>query len=190
MGLYQRLTDAFRSHDFDSLWKERLITWRRTPTLVRVEHPTRLEKARRLGYKAKEGFVLVRVRLNRSKRQRPQIRAGRKSKNMRRKKIVGKSYQWIAEERAAKKYPNCEVLNSYYLAEDGMHRWYEVILVDKNHPAIKTDERINWICERQHTRRAFRGLTAAGHKSRGLLHKGIGAEKLRPSLRANKRRGK
>ncbi len=38
--------------------------------------------------------------------------------------------------------------------------------------------------------RAFRGLTSAGRKSRGLRRKGKGAEKVRPSLRANKRLAK
>ncbi|MDP3765404.1 MAG: 50S ribosomal protein L15e, partial [Nanoarchaeota archaeon] len=34
-----------------------------------------------------------------------------------------------------------------------------------------------------------RGLTSAGKRGRGLLHKGKGAEKLRPSLRAHQRKG-
>ena len=38
--------------------------------------------------------------------------------------------------------------------------------------------------------RAFRGLTSAGRKMRGLLNKGRGAEKLRPSIRAHNRKGK
>jgi len=46
---------------------------------------------------------------------------------------------WIAEERAAKKYPNLEVLNSYYVTEDGSHKWYEVILVDPHHPVIRNE---------------------------------------------------
>ena len=42
----------------------------------------------------------------------------------------------------------------------------EVILVDKHHPVIKADKSINWITTQR--RRAFRGLTSAGKKSRGL----------------------
>ena len=34
------------------------------------------------------------------------------------KKNLDKNYQLIAEERTSKKYPNCEVLNSYYVAKD------------------------------------------------------------------------
>jgi large subunit ribosomal protein L15e len=33
--------------------RQRLIEWRREPTVVRVEKPTRLDRARALGYKAK-----------------------------------------------------------------------------------------------------------------------------------------
>jgi len=64
--------------------------------------------------------------------------------------------------------------------------WYEVILVDRSHPQILADKRINWIIVKKG--RVFRGLTSAGRKSRGLKKKGIGTEKIRPSLRANYRR--
>jgi large subunit ribosomal protein L15e len=85
----------------------------------------------------------------------------------------------MAEERVARKYPNLEVLNSYWVWEDGKAKYYEVILVDPQRPEIQHDNKINWICEKQHTRRAFRGLTSAGKKGRGLRKKGKGAEKVR-----------
>ena len=78
---------------------------------------------------------------------------------------------------------NLEILNSYWVAEDGRYKWYEVILVDPNHPVILSDSKINWICNRAHKGRVHRGLTSAGKKSRGLMNKGKGAEKLRPSKR-------
>ena len=193
MGMYQYIRETWKKpkENLGDIWKERLIRWRKEPVIIRIEKPTRLDRARSLGYKAKQGFVIVRQRVSRGGRQRPKIRAGRRSKHFGRRKIVGKSYQWIAEERAAKKYHNCEVLNSYYVAEDGRYYWYEIILVDKAHPQILADKNLRWIAEKQHTRRVFRGLTAAGKRSRGILtHKGKGAEKLRPSLRAHDRRGK
>ena len=93
-------------------------------------------------------------------------------------------------KRATRKYPNLEVLNSYMLAEDGQHKWFEVILLDKSHPAIKKDKDVKWIAQPQHRKRALRGMTSAGKKSRGMKHKGKGAEKIRPSIRAKKTRGK
>jgi large subunit ribosomal protein L15e len=45
----------------------------------------------------------------------------------------------VAERRVGEKFPNLEVLGSYYLHRDGMYMWYEVILADTNHPAILND---------------------------------------------------
>ena len=150
--------------------KERLIEWRKQPAIQRVEKPIRIDRARRLGYKAKRGFIIVRVRIKKGGRKRRLYgRRGRKpSKAGLVKFTPKKSLRWIAEERAQRKFPNLEVLNSYYLAEDGKYKWYEVIMVDKNLPEIKADKNIKWITEKQHRRRVFRGLTSAGKKARGL----------------------
>jgi large subunit ribosomal protein L15e len=42
----------------------------------------------------------------------------------------------VAERRASERYPNLKVLNSYFLYKDGRYAWYEVILVDPNHPVV------------------------------------------------------
>jgi large subunit ribosomal protein L15e len=118
---------------------------------------------------------------------REQLKSGRRPKTQRRKKIVNKNYQTIAEERANKRFKNCEVLNSYYVAQDGKHAWFEVILIDPHHPGIRSDPALKWVAENQHRGRVFRGLTSAGRKARGLRNKGKGAEKIRPSLRAHNR---
>ena len=60
-------------------------------------------------------------------------------------------------------------------------------MVDKQSPSILADKNISWIIAPTHTRRAFRGLTSAAKHRRGLYHKGVGTEKLRPSLRAHER---
>jgi large subunit ribosomal protein L15e len=169
-----------------ALLRARLIAWRREPSIVKIERPTNLTRARSLGYKAKQGYILTRVRVQRGGRQRPLIKKGRRSKNRRRQKVLSKNYQQIAEERASKKFVNLEVLNSYNLAKDGKNYWFEVILVDPHHSVIKTDKKINWIKDQKN--RTGRGLTSAGKKSRGLHKKGIGTEKIRPSQKANKRR--
>ncbi|MFQ6060450.1 MAG: 50S ribosomal protein L15e, partial [Thermoplasmata archaeon] len=90
----------------------------------------------------------------------------------------------------ARRYPNMEVLASYWVGEDGRNKYYEVILVDPHHPSIINDPKINWICEPAHKGRVYRGLTPAGKKGRGLRRKGKGAEKVRPSIRAHRGRGK
>lgn len=148
------------------LYKKRLIVWRKEPATVRIKRPTRLDRARSLGYRAKQGFVLVRQRVKRGGRQREKIKHGRRSKHMRRRKVLNMSYQTVAEQRAAKKHKNCEVLNSYFVAKDGLYYWYEIILVDISHPAILKDKKINWIVEKQHKGRVFRGLTSSSKRSR------------------------
>lgn len=168
----------------DELSRQRLIEWRKQHTVTRIDKPTRLDRARRLGYKAKQGYVLARVRVRRGGMRKQRPRSGRRPKRMGVKKFKpSKSLKLIGEERAGRKFPNCEVLNSYWVGEDGRSKWFEVILVDTSHPVIKSDERINWICQKQHHGRVFRSLTSAGKKVRSLRHRGIGAEKVRPSWR-------
>jgi len=106
------------------------------------------------------------------------------------RKTMGKSIQRIAEERACRKYPNMEVLNSYWVGEDGRQKWYEVILLDPHHPSIINDKNLGWISKPGHRGRSERGLTSAGVKGRGMRRRGIGTEKCRPSVRANANRAK
>ncbi len=189
MGMYQYIREAWKkpSEVLEQLQHQRIIKWRTEPVTVRIERPTRLDRARSLGYKAKQGFIVVRQRVDRGGRQRPQIRHPRRPKAMSRRKDLTMNYQQVAENRVARKYPNCEVLNSYYVAEDGLHYWYELILVDRTSPSVLADSRINWIFS--HKGRSERGLTSAGKRGRGLLRKGKGAEKVRPSLRSHDRQG-
>ena len=191
MGMYKYVKDLWKKpkENMPELWRKRLMKWRKEPSTVRIKKPTRIDRARSLGYKAKEGFVIVRQKVPRGGHMRPKIRSGRRPRHMRRRLTLAKSYQQIAEERCAKKYPNCETLNSYWVAEDGLHYWFEVILVDKANPNILKDKNMKWIAQKQHKRRVYRGLTSAAKKSRGLRNKGKGAEKIRPSLRAKGRRG-
>ncbi len=189
MGVYQKIRELWKKpkQGLGELWQKRLIQFRREPVTIKVAKPTRLDKARALGYKAKQGVIVVRQRVLRGGHARPKRWGGRRSRHAGHKLTLRKNYKLIAEERANKKYPNCEVLNSYPVAKDGKYYWYEIILVDKKHPAIVKDKNLGWISKKQHTRRVYRGLTSAGSKVRGLRHKGKGAEKARPSRRAKKR---
>jgi large subunit ribosomal protein L15e len=187
---YKYIAEAWATPEksfVDELMRQRLIEWRRQPTIFRVEKPTRLDRARKLGYKAKQGFIIARVRVRRGGLRKQRPKAGRRPKRMGVKKFKpAKSLKLIAEERAAKKFPNLEVLNSYWVGEDGRSKWFEIIMVDPDHPVIKADKDINWICQKQHHGRVFRGLTSAGKKVRSLRRKGRGAEKFRPSKKAGR----
>ena len=171
MGLYQQVREAWKKPqaNLGSLWRERLIAWRQEDATVRIERPTRIDRARSLGYKAKQGFIVVRQRVLRGGHERPQIKGGRRSKRFGRNLTLWKNYQQIAEERTQKKFENLVVLNSYWVGKDGKHAWYEVILVDPDHPVIQSDPKINWICQQKKRSRVFHGQTSAGKKSRGLI---------------------
>jgi len=162
---YRYMADAWKKPN-DSyvreLMQQRAISWRDEPAIVRIDKPTRLDRARRLGYKAKKGFVIVRVRVRRSGFRKLRPRTGRRQKRMGVEKIkLKKSIRVIAEERASRRFPNLEVLNSYWVWEDGIHKWFEVIMGDRTLlPNLKLGKGRG---------RAFRGLTSAGRKVRGLL---------------------
>ena len=193
-SFYAYIRDAWKTPGesyVGDLRTERLVGWRREETVQKIDRPTRLDRARSLGYKAKQGIIVVRVKVRRGGRRKSRYMRGRRTKHMGMHKITpGKSLQRIAEERAGRKHPNMEVLNSYWVGEDGKQKWYEVILVDPFHPAIASDSDLSWIRGASHRGRANRGKTSAGKRGRGLQKKGIGAEKVRPSIRAHDSRGK
>jgi large subunit ribosomal protein L15e len=180
MGLYKYLRQAWKkpTEEQEALQRERLILWRRQPATIRLEHPSRLDRARSVGYKAKQGILVVRQRVTRGGRMRDTAgRGGRRPKTARRFLILDKNYQQVAEERAVQKFANCEVLNSYYVAQDGKNYWYEVILIDRSHPNVQADLNLRQVAAQRG--RVHRGLTSAGKKARGLRNKGKGAEKAR-----------
>ena len=60
------------------------------------------------------------------------------------------------------------VLGSYWVGEDSTYKFFEVILVDPFHRAIRGDPQLRWICSDKHKHREMRGLTSASKRSRGL----------------------
>jgi large subunit ribosomal protein L15e len=168
-GLAYYLRQAWKKPDTETL-RKRMIEWRHGEAFVRVEKPLRLDKARALGYKAKKGIIVVRVRVVRGGHKRSRPNKGRRSKRMGIRVTLKENYKAIAERRVADKYPNMEVLNSYWIGRDGINYFYEVILVDRCAPEIKSDKQLSFITKKKSTSRAYRGLTSAGIKSRGLRH--------------------
>lgn len=147
--MYSYLREAWKRPK-DSYLKElirrRAITWRKQPVIMPVEKPTRLEEARKLGYKDKKGFVVVRVRIRRGGRRKPRPAMGRRQKRMGVTKYTpAKSLKLMAEERSNRLYPNMEVLNSYQVWSDGQNKWFEVILVDPRNPLVESDHNLKWM---------------------------------------------
>jgi len=187
-GMYHYIREAWKSPDKKTL-RERMVIWRRGNSITKVEKPLRIDRARNLGYKDKKGFIIVRVKLKRGGHKRPRPNKGRRSKRLHIRKNLGMNYKWIAEQRAGRKFKNLEVLNSYNIGKDGIHYFYEVILIDPNRAEIKKDKKLNWISKPGNKGRVFRGLTSAGKKSRGLRTRSREL-KVRPSIRARGRKGK
>lgn len=185
MGYIKYVRDLWRDQgsDISGLMRERRILWKNEPATIRIDHPTRIDRARALGYKAKQGFITVRQRVVRGGRQRPDIKGGRKTSNASQRKYVAKNYQQIAEEKASKKFVNCEVLNSYFVTQNSKYAWYEIILVERDNPSVYLDRNTAWAHDTKN--KVMRGLTSSARKARGLNRKGFGAEKVRPSKRAN-----
>jgi len=184
MGLYRYVKDSWKNStsEFKEIQRKRMTTWRAEDTTVRIDKPTRIDKARAVGYRAKQGVIIIRQRVDRGGRMRPKITGGRRTAHNYQHKNLSKNYQQIAEERANEKYTNCEVLNSYFVGKDGLSYWYEVILLDRTSPVIQNDPIYHGIITQ--TKRVYRGITSAARKSRGLRGKGLGYEKSRPSNRA------
>jgi large subunit ribosomal protein L15e len=193
-SVYSYIRDAWKKPDesgvSELLW-ERMQVWRREGTVVRLARPTRIDRARSLGYKAKQGVIVVRSKIRRGGRRKSRYIRGRRTANMGMHRITpGKSLQRIAEERASSRYPNMEVLNSYWVGQDGRQKWFEVILVDGHHPSVLADPNLSWIGNSNQRGRAERGKTSAGQKGRGFRRKGRGTEKNYPSIRSHANRGK
>lgn len=177
--------------DVKALLWDRMQVWRREGSVTRIDRPTRIDRARALGYKAKQGIAVVRVHVRRGGRRASRyVRARRSARMGKNSSTPGKSIQRIAEERASSRYPNMEVLNSYWVGQDGKLKYYEVILVDGHHPSIQSDKNLAWLANPTHRGRAERGKTSAGRKGRGMRTRGRGTEKTRPSIRSHANQGK
>ena len=196
MGVYKYLEEIWKKKQSDLMrFVLRMRTWeyRQLPAIHRCTRPSRPEKARKLGYKAKQGFVVYRIRIRRGGRKKP-VRKGIINGKPKSQGVIGlkmkKSLRAVAEQRVGKKLGNLRVLNSYWVGQDSTFKFFEVILVDPSHKAIRRDPKINWIARPNQKRRDERGLTSAGKKFRGLKKKGVSDNKNRPSRNANYKRRK
>ncbi|WFD06531.1 60S ribosomal protein L15A [Malassezia vespertilionis] len=174
MGAYKYLEELYKKKQSDVLrflLRVRCWEYRQTNVVTRASRPSRPDKARRLGYKAKQGYVIYRVRVRRGDRKKKAHKGATYGKPVRQgvnKLKPQRSLRVLAEERVGRKASNLRVLNSYWVNQDGVYKYFEVICVDPFHKAIRRDPRINWISSAVQKRRESRGLTSSGKKSRGI----------------------
>ena len=190
MGAYKYQQEMWRKKQSDVMtFLLRLRCWqyRQLDVLARVPRPTRPEKARRLGFRAKQGYVVYRIRIRRGcrKKQVPKGATYGKPKSEGVNQLKPKrNLQAIAEERVGRRVGKAlRVLGSYWIAQDSTFKFFEVICIDPFHKGIRTDPKINWICNPTHKHRELRGLTSAGRKHRGLVGRGVGYAHMQGSSR-------
>ena len=89
-----------------TMWKEnspelrqRAIIWRKQNAVTRVERPSRLLRAKRLGYKAKQGIVVVRMRVGTGGMRRQRPRGGRRPKHLGVTRIKADDSMKVVSER-------------------------------------------------------------------------------------------
>ena len=132
------------------MWKENSIElrekatiWRKENAINRIAKPSRIIRARRLGYKAIQGIVVVRMRVGTGGMRKQRPRGGRRPKHLGVTRIKADvSMKQVAERRVLERYRNMKLLGSYFLYKDGMHYWFEIILADPSHKRIAKDKEI------------------------------------------------
>uniref|UniRef100_A0AC34QBG0 Ribosomal protein L15 n=1 Tax=Panagrolaimus sp. JU765 TaxID=591449 RepID=A0AC34QBG0_9BILA len=174
MGAYKFMQEIWRKKQSDVMrYLQRIRTWqyRQLTAVHRAPKPTRPEKARRLGYKAKQGYVIYRVRIRRGGR----CRKVTKGQTYGKPKTHGvfqlkptRNLQAIAEGRVGRRCGSLRVLNSYWIGQDSTFMFFEVILIDPFHKVIRRNPDTQWITKASNKHREMRGLTSAGRSSRGL----------------------
>lgn len=137
MGAYKYIQEIWRKKQSDvMLFLLRLRCWqyRQLNTIHRCPRPTRPEKARRLGFKAKQGYIIYRVRVRRGgrKKQVPKGATYGKPKNQGVNQLKPtRNHQAIAEERVGRRVARAlRVLGSYWIAQDSTFKFFEVINID------------------------------------------------------------
>jgi large subunit ribosomal protein L15e len=168
MSSYKHIRDTIINEykEKNQTYKDKITKWSSEPPIVKVDRPSNLARARKLGYKAKEGVSVIRVGISKGRSKRKTPSGGRKPSKSGRYFTRAKSMRAIAEERAARRFANQEVLNSYFIGDSGLKSFFEVILLDINKNTIKSDPLYSKVVERRN--RVYRGLTSAGQRHRGL----------------------
>merc|ERR1712054_308324 len=127
------------------LLRVRAWEYRQLPKIAKLQRPTRTDKAHRLGYKAKQGYCVYRVAVRRGGRRTMVAKGivyGKPSSQGVNKLKATRNFRSLAEERVGRRCGALRVLNSYWVGQDGTYKYYEVIMVDPTHNAIRNDPRI------------------------------------------------
>ena len=183
MGANKYIRKAFQNewkgtkdsnYDYASMMRQRGLEYRNDElAIVKVDKPTNLPSARSVGYKAKQGIFVVRVRVRKG------TGTHHRPKNKRRPKRQGQaklsrmiSTQAMAEQKASKRFENAEALGSYKVAEDGKWHYFEVVMADRTASTIANDKNLAYLVH-GHRGRAERGKTFVGRANKEMNKKNM-----------------
>nr|O82712.1 RecName: Full=Large ribosomal subunit protein eL15; AltName: Full=60S ribosomal protein L15 [Quercus suber]CAA04690.1 RPL15 [Quercus suber] len=123
MGAYKYVAEMERRKQSDVLrflLRVRCWEYRQLNVIHRASRPSRPDKARRLGYKAKQGYVIYRVRVRRGNRKRPAPKGATFGKPVNQginQLKFQRSLRSTAEERVARRCGGLRILNSYWITK-------------------------------------------------------------------------
>ncbi|KAI4459880.1 ribosomal protein l15 [Holotrichia oblita] len=166
MGAYKYIQELYRKKQSDVLrflLRIRVWQYRQLTKLHRAPKPTRPDKARRICYFPHTSTPWW----SQTSSSKGATYGKPKSHGVNQLKPT-RNLQSLAEERVGRRAGGLRVLNSYWVGQDASYKYYEVILVDPSHNAIRRDPKINWIVNAVHKHRELRGKTSVGKSSRGL----------------------
>lgn len=129
MGSFKYIRDNERAIYRDRARKrELLLNAENGPIMRRVDGPTKLARAKMLGYHAKPGYAVVRIRVAKGSFRRPRPMHARRPSKTGIYFNLANNKQRVAELRAARAHSNMDIVGSYFLIENGQYKWFEVIM--------------------------------------------------------------
>jgi large subunit ribosomal protein L15e len=150
------------NYDYALIMRKRGIEYRNDErAVVKVDHPTNLPSARSVGYKAKQGIFVVRVRVRKGTGTHHRPKNKRRPKRQGQAKLSRRlSTRAMAEQKASKHFENAEAIGSYKVAEDGKWHYFEVVMADRTASTVVNDKNLAYLVH-GHRGRAERGKTFA-----------------------------
>jgi len=155
------------NYDYALMMRQRSMEYRQDGSaVVKLDHPTNLVSAHQVGYKAKQGIFVARVRVRKGTGTHHRPKNKRRPKRQGQAKLSRRiSTYAMAEQKASRHFDNAEALGAYKVAEDGKWHYYEVVLADRSASTITSDNELSYLAHGQQGR-AERGKTSFGRANK------------------------
>ena len=142
---------------------------RAAPPLSPLTPLPRPDEARRLGFKAKQGYVIYRIRVRHGGYKRPVPKGatfGKPVSHGVNQLQFARSLQSAAEERTGRHRGALRLLNPYWVGEESTYQFFEVILIDPFHTAIRRNPDPWWTTKPVHNHEEIRGWRLQAERAR------------------------